>query len=108
MTDNIHIQQVLHQMRIHAAKASGELAPNTTQASEGGDFSKLLTDAIDKVNDAQQTSAGLKTAYEQGDPSVNLIDVMLASQKAGLSFEATVQVRNKLVSAYQEIMSMPV
>jgi flagellar hook-basal body complex protein FliE len=43
-----------------------------------------------------------------GDPNVNLVDVMIASQKASVAFEATVQVRNKMVEAYQEVMRMSI
>jgi flagellar hook-basal body complex protein FliE len=60
------------------------------------------------VNETQQASSDLKTSFEMGDPNVNLVDVMIASQKATVAFEATVQVRNKLVRAYEEVMRMSV
>jgi flagellar hook-basal body complex protein FliE len=68
----------------------------------------LLSSAINNVNDIQQNAGQLKTALETGDRSVTLAETMIASQKAGIAFEATVQVRNKLVEAYKSIMSMPV
>ena len=76
--------------------------------SANADFSNLLKMAVDNVNELQQTSGDLKTRMELGDPNVTLEQTMIASQKASIAFEATVQVRNKMVEAYKEIMSMPV
>jgi flagellar hook-basal body complex protein FliE len=56
----------------------------------------------------QGQSDQLRTRLDMGDRSVNLSDVMIASQKASIAFEATVQVRNKVVDAYKTIMNMPV
>jgi flagellar hook-basal body complex protein FliE len=56
----------------------------------------------------QQTSGSLKTRFELGDPNVDLTQVMLAAQKASLGFNATLQVRNRLVQAYQDVMNMPI
>lgn len=77
---------------------------NTTQA----DFSSLLKGAIDNVNELAQTTGDLRTRMELGDPSVTLEQTMIASQKSSIAFDATVEVRNKLVEAYKEIMAMPV
>jgi len=82
---------------------STDSAKKTTQ-----NFGDLFTQAIDKVNDVQQTSAGLAKAYEQGDPNVDITEVMVASQKASVSFQAMLQVRNKLVDAYRDVMNMPI
>lgn len=71
-------------------------------------FGELLKQAVDNVNDLQSNAGQLKNAVEMGDRSVSLAEAMIASQKAGIAFEATVQVRNKLVEAYKSIMSMPV
>jgi len=68
----------------------------------------LLKNAITEVNSTQQTSAGMKQAFETGATDASLAEVMIASQKADLSFRAMTEVRNKLVNAYQEIMNMPV
>ena len=78
------------------------------QNSSQSDFSAMLKGALDKVNGLQGESRQLSTAVEMGDPKVSLAQAMLAGQKASLAFEATVQVRTKLVEAYKEIMSMPV
>jgi len=72
------------------------------------DFSGMLKSAIDTVNGVQKESGVLKNAVEMGDRNVSMAEAMIASQKAGIAFEATVQVRNKVLEAYKEIMSMPV
>ena len=79
-----------------------------SEKSGVGDFSHLLQSAIQKVNDIQQQSNNMKVAYETGDAKIDITQVMLASQKASLAFEAMQQVRNKLVEAYKEIMNMPI
>jgi flagellar hook-basal body complex protein FliE len=68
----------------------------------------MVKSAIEQVNGAQQKAQALARAFELGDPNVRLSDVMVSLQKANLSFQAITQVRNKLVTAYQEIMNMPV
>ncbi|MBT1443049.1 flagellar hook-basal body complex protein FliE [Shewanella sp. JM162201] len=76
--------------------------------TSGADFASLLSQAVGHVNGLQQTSSNLATRLEMGDTSVTLSDTVIAREKASVAFEATVQVRNKLVEAYKEIMSMPV
>ena len=76
--------------------------------TSGGDFSELLSMAINNVNALQSNSANLATRLEMGDTSVTLSDTVIAREKASVAFEATVQVRNKLVDAYKEIMNMSV
>ncbi|UTA49483.1 flagellar hook-basal body complex protein FliE [Simiduia sp. 21SJ11W-1] len=71
-------------------------------------FGDLFTQAIDKVNSLQQESSAMAKAYEAGEPGVDITDVMIASQKSSVSFQAMVQVRNKLVDAYRDVMNMPV
>ncbi len=109
---DIQINQLLQQMRSMAALAEGR-APGVEQTGAAGqtsqaDFAQLIKNSIDKVNETQKTSASLATAFEQGDPNVNLSDVMVAIQKASVSFQAMTQVRNNLVSAYKEVMNMQV
>lgn len=79
-------------------------APELGQSS----FADMLGQAINKVSDTQQASSQLANAFEIGKSGVDLTDVMVASQKATVSFQALTQVRNKLVQAYQDIMQMPV
>lgn len=71
-------------------------------------FGELFSQAIDTVNGLQKNSAQLSTAYAKGDESVSITDVMVASEKAKIGFQATVQVRNKVIEAYQDIMNMPI
>ena len=79
-------------------------ASGTNGVSE---FSKLLQKGIDSVNETQQSAQNLSTAFEKGVPGVELPQVMLQMEKASVSFRALTEVRNRLVSAYQEIMNMP-
>lgn len=71
-------------------------------------FSDMLSQAVNQVNDLQQTAGDLRTAYEKGDPNVDITRVMIASQKSSVSFEALTQVRNRVVQAYEDIMNMPI
>ncbi len=100
----MNVEQVLNQMRI---LSKNNVLPETN-TTNGTDFSKLLSESIGQVNELQQESSAMKTAYEMGDPSVDIPEVMIAVQKASLSFEAITEVRNKLLSAYQEVMNMQV
>lgn len=70
-------------------------------------FTETLRGAIAGVNDAQQKSGALAKAFEMGDPSADLAKVMVASQQSQIAFRATVEVRNRLVQAYQDVMNMP-
>lgn len=83
-------------------------AINPVKNNSQAEFSSLLKSAIDTVNGVQKESGRLKTAVEMGDRNVSMAEAMIASQKAGIAFEATVQVRNKVLEAYKEVMSMPV
>lgn len=74
-------------------------------ASRG--FDSAITDALGAVNAAQAKAGDVSTAFERGD-TVDIASVMLARQKASIAFEATLQVRNKLLSAYHDVMTMPV
>lgn len=80
---------------------------NASEPTDKASFADLLKQAVDSVNETQEKSAALQTAYEMGDPRVDITQVMIQMQKASVSFEAMTQVRNRLVSAYQDIMNMP-
>jgi flagellar hook-basal body complex protein FliE len=71
-------------------------------------FPDLLGQAVRKVNETQQVSNDMAKAFELGQGGVDLTEVMIASQKASVSFQAMTQVRNKMVQAYQDIMQMPI
>ncbi|MDA9557531.1 flagellar hook-basal body complex protein FliE [Vibrio sp.] len=87
-------------------------AMNTQQSPTadkvGADFGSMLNKAINNVNGLQKTSSDLQVRFDRGDADVSLSDVMIARNKSSVAFEATVQVRNKLVEAYKELMNMPV
>ena len=106
--NDINVNQLLAQMRGLAQAAQG--TPPVQQTNESGlaDFSSMLKTSIDKVNETQKASGALTNAFQRGEPGTDLAEVMLASQKASISFQAMVQVRNKLVNAYQDIMNMPI
>ncbi len=72
------------------------------------DFGQVLKSALENVNSLQADANDLRTRFDMGDRSINLSDVMIAGQKSSIAFEATVQVRNKVVEAYKTIMNMPV
>lgn len=88
--------------------AGGGLDTAKIAPTGGSDFSAMLKTAVDNVNGLQKQSKTLQTAVEMGDRSVSISDAMIASQKSSVAFSATVEVRNKFVEAYKEIMSMPV
>ncbi len=71
-------------------------------------FSEMLSDAVNGVNSMQLHSKEQIKRFEMGDDSLSLADVMVAKEKSGIAFEATVQVRNKVMEAYKQIMNMPV
>lgn len=100
------INQVLAQMRVMAAQASAQ--PARIDQTAGGDFGQLLRQSIDTVNETQQQAAAMKQAFETGRGDADLAEVMIAIQKSSLSFETMVQVRNKLVDAYKDVMNMPI
>ena len=104
--NDIDTSRLLTQLRTMAAQAQG--VPPATRATGGADFSGMLKNAVNQVNETQQTASHLAAAFESGDTKADLSEVMVALQKASISFQAMTQVRNKLVSAYQDIMNMQV
>lgn len=93
--------------RNSALQSLRELDDNarTDVASPRTDFADTLKTAVDGVSETQRRSSELAAAYERGEVT-DIAQVMLARQEAGVAFEATLQVRNKLLSAYQDIMRM--
>ena len=83
---------------------AGGVAPIQPQPAS---FADTMTHALQQVNGQQQEAGRLSEAYERGE-TVDIARVMLARQQAQVGFEATLQVRNKLLSAYKDIMNMPV
>ena len=110
MSQGIEINRLMLDMRAMQMDAKAQPKSAVQAAPEAGasSFSDMLGNAINKVSETQQASSQLSNAFEIGKSGVDLTDVMIASQKASVSFQALTQVRNKLVQAYQDIMQMPV
>src|SRR3990167_9240181 len=89
------------------AKARAEAAQGT-QAVDKPSFQSALTGALGSISQAQATSSALQREVQFGNPTVSLEETMIAMQKAQLGFQSAVQVRNKLVQAYTDIMNMQV
>ena len=107
------IDQLLGQLRAAAAAAKGAVAPQAAAATQGApapkaDFADVLKASLDQVNATQQQAAGLARDFELGTTGATLPEVMVSLQKANISFQQVVQVRNKLVSAYHDIMNMQI
>ena len=109
MNNISNVDQVLMQMRVLAAQANATQGAAAAEAPKDGvNFSEVMSDSINAVNNAQQASGDLKKRFELGDESVNMVDVAIASEKAKIAFTAMTQTRNKLVEAYQSVMNMPI
>lgn len=109
MTQGVALNRLMLEMRAMQAEAMvRKPVVNETQEGEVPSFADMLGQAVNKVSETQQEANQLATAFEMGQSDVDLTDVMIASQKASVSFTAMVQVRNKLAQAYQDIMQMPV
>lgn len=87
--------------------AGGAAGIGGVDPSKPGNFTQALQSALEQVNGLQSQASEAATAFERGE-TTDIAAVMLAKQQASVSFEATLQVRNKLLSAYKDIMSMPV
>ena len=115
MVDSAHLNNInslLGQIREYQTQAQQGVSIGSESAAKVSDqqnttFANAVKGAVDEVNNLQKASAAEKTAYELGAKQ-SLPDVVLSMQKSSLAFEATVQVRNKVLKAYEEIMNMPV
>ncbi|HVI98182.1 MAG TPA: flagellar hook-basal body complex protein FliE [Sphingomonas sp.] len=90
-----------------ANAATGGASPVAAPQAKPASFAATLEDALHGVAAQQQQASALSESYERGE-TIDIAKVMLARQQASVGFEATLQVRNKLLSAYKDIMSMPV
>ena len=101
------LDNLISQLHAASALASGKSASTgAVQGSQSSAFGDLLKNSLDQVNSSQQNAERLAMNFELGTSGVNLHEVMIAASKANIAFQATVQVRNRLVSAYHDIMSM--
>ncbi|MCA3182050.1 MULTISPECIES: flagellar hook-basal body complex protein FliE [unclassified Cupriavidus] len=101
------IEGMLQQLRGLAQVAGGGTTAPANAAATAG-FAGELQRSLQRLNATQEHAYGQAEAFEVGKPGVSLNDVMIDMQKANISFQTTVQVRNRLAAAYQEMMNMPV
>jgi flagellar hook-basal body complex protein FliE len=122
--DSSRIEAMMAQLKAAAQKPAGPASPAEALGGLGGigklggadaaesstkvSFSDALKASLQNVSNAQIQADDMGKKFAAGDDSVSLSDTMIAMQKASISFQATVQVRNKLVSAYHDIMNMQV
>lgn len=106
--DRVSLDSILSQIKAAEAFAAGKPAAGREAADAGKvDFAEVLQASVAQVNGQQQQATQLAQAFESG-ADVNLQDVMVSLSKANISFQTMVQVRNRLVSAYHDIMNMQV
>ena len=112
MIESAGMQNLLAQLRVaRETVAQGITASpkaSATAAPGGVDFGTMLRSTIDKVDAAQSDAATLANRFQMGDSKVSLEDTMVALSKASLSFQELVQVRNRVVSAYHDIMNLQI
>lgn len=97
--------QALKEVRTASTTPSTAPTPPDTTRLPAGDFADTLSEALQNVSATQRRSSDMQAAYERGEVT-DIAQVMLARQEAGVAFEATLQTRNRLMTAYQEIMRM--
>lgn len=105
--DTRNLDAMLSELKAASAATQGKAAP-AAGAAGGPDFAQVLKGAIEQVNQAQADAQKLAEDFASGQSNANLQDVMINLQKASLSFQQMTQVRNKLVSAYHDIMNTQV
>ncbi|GGC99810.1 flagellar hook-basal body complex protein FliE [Undibacterium terreum] len=109
--DTSRIDAMVAQLRAASARMEGGI-PNPVSPATGSaskvDFADMLKGSLDQVNSMQVNADQLGQKFSLGDDKVSLSDVMISMQKANISFQTSIQVRNKLVSAYHDIMNMQI
>lgn len=115
--DSGRIEAMMAQLKAAAQKGPTEAASNlgltpsignASSATNKVNFADALKTSLNQVNKAQVEAENLGKSFALGDDKVNLSDVMISTQKANISFQATVQVRNKFITAYNDIMNMQI
>lgn len=101
------LNQVIKELKQTSQLAAG-VSSDSINDTRSVDFGAVLKDTINSVNQKQELSHRTAQEYEAGSSDVSLQDVMISLQKASLTLQTMTQVRNKLVTAYQEIMNMQV
>jgi flagellar hook-basal body complex protein FliE len=109
--DNSKLEAMVAQIRGAVANVQSPQSPGiaSLEPTQGAvDFSQIFKSHLDQVNSLEKTSQNMSERFSLGDDSVNLSDVMIASQKSTIAMQASIQVRNKLVAAYNDIMNMSI
>ncbi|MBV5344420.1 MAG: flagellar hook-basal body complex protein FliE [Betaproteobacteria bacterium] len=113
INSQVNIQSMLQTLRAFQAQAAGGMddaggkvgGAGSAQGAPG--FTEMIRSSLSQVNDVQQHAKATAESYERGE-NVPLTDVVLSMQKSSIAFEATLQVRNKVLKAYEDILNMPV
>ena len=103
--NEISPEQLLSQIRSMGRELQ---TTGQTESANASNFGDMLKTSLNAVNEAQQHASSMQIGFQNGTGDATLAEVMIASQKANLSFRAVTEVRNKLITAYQDIMNMPV
>lgn len=98
---NINTSNLIEQMQAMVSQAQGG-------RSASNSFGDVFQQALNQVNGLNQSADDLTNRFQLGDPNVSLAEVMVETQKANIGFQGALMVRNKVVQAYTDIMSMPV
>jgi len=105
----IQIEALRQQMKVMADMAAGQLQANKPEVTDGGkDFATALQNAVLAVNQAQNNAQSNVQDFSSGKSGMSLEEVMVSVQKANLSFQAMIAVRNRLVEAYKEVTNLQV
>jgi len=103
-----NVDSMITRMQALAAAASGKPISTDTQAANGVDFSAVLKNAIENVNTAQNSAQAKAQSFTLGTSDTSLEDVIVSLQKANLSLQGMIAVRNRLVDAYKEVTNLQV
>lgn len=110
---DMNVQNLLAQMRIMEAQAKSQIGPdslsvNEVQGVKKAEFSDVLAKSINSVNETLTSTGKMAQEFEKGNSDISMAQLVINMEKASVSFQAMTQVRNKLLTAYKEIMNMPV
>ena len=104
-----NVDSMVARMQALAAAASGNVAPSKSQPAAGGvDFQSILKNAIENVNSAQNNAQAKAQSFSSGSSDTSLEEVIVSLQKANLSLQGMIAVRNRLVDAYKEVTNLQV
>ena len=106
--DAISMDSLLAKLQAAREAASGLPAKPAAVGAKHVDFGAMLKNSIDSVDKSQASANTLAEKFQLGDPKVTLEDTMVALQKANISFQAAIQVRNRVVQAYHDIMNLQI